>query len=464
MTRLIRSEAAGEAPQQSRAPKMVQHGDVLGPSAPVDLNDTGVETSTLLGLAIKLAYTVPHFTTEWVVRQMCLPLGIVQELIEQLRSDRLVEPLGQVGPFNLRYAITQRGRENAARLLEISGYMGPAPVSLDAYTTLLEWQMSHSRPVSVQDVQAALSELVLSDEVVQLAGMAISSGRSLFMFGPPGNGKTSLGRLLHTALQGELWVPHCLCVETDIIRFFDPQSHEVIDAGTEPAKGSVPPASRSQTPSPVEQAGALDQRWVRIRRPLIVVGGEVTLDSFDLIYSSALRYYEAPLHFKANGGTFLIDDFGRERIDPHEMLNRWITPLEHQTDYLTIRAGQKIKVPLRQTLIIATNLSPDTVTDPAFLRRMGYRVYLGSPSPEQYAQIFERYVQRLGLEAPPGIIARVLDRYKADGRELRCCEPRDLLERVCDICRFREQPLTLNEELLDLAWLGYFGNKQPLRW
>jgi hypothetical protein len=199
---------------------------------------------------------------------------------------------------------------------------------------------------------------------------------------------------------------------------------------------------------------------VRIRRPLVVVGGEVTLDSFDLSYSTAVRYYEAPLHFKANGGTFLIDDFGRERVDPHEMLNRWITPLEHQIDYLTIRAGQKIKVPLRQTLIIATNLSPESVTDPAFLRRMGYRVYLGSPTPEQYGQIFERYVQRLGLEAPPGIIPRLLDRYKAEGRELRCCEPRDLLERICDICRFREQPLILKEELLDLAWIGYFGSKQ----
>src|SRR5262249_6403959 len=156
----------------------------------------------------------------------------------------------------------------------------------------------------------------------------------------PGNGKTSLGRMLHAAHKGDLWVPHCLSVESDVIRFFDPQCHQVIATNT-------------------EQTAALDQRWVRIRRPLVVVGGEVTLDSFDLSYSTAERYYEAPLHFKANGGTFLIDDFGRERIDPHILLNRWITPLEHQIDYLTIRAGQKIEVPLRQTLIIATNLSPD---------------------------------------------------------------------------------------------------------
>ena len=218
---------------------------------------------------------------------------------------------------------------------------------------------------------------MLAPEAVQLAGLAISSGRSLFVFGPPGNGKTSLGRMLHAALKGDLWVPHCISVENDIIRFFDPHCHDFVAADA-------------------EHAFSFDQRWVRIRRPLIVVGGEVTLDSFDLMYSAALRDYEAPLHFKANGGTFLIDDYGRERIDPHQLLNRWITPLEHQIDYLTIRTGQKIKVPLRQTLIIATNLSPETVTDPAFLRRMGYRLYMGYANPEQYRKIFERYLAALG--------------------------------------------------------------------
>jgi hypothetical protein len=423
---------------------MVVQGDVAGPIAPVDLKDTGVEKTTLHGLAVKLAYTAPHFTTEWATRHLRLPLPVVQQLIEQLCSDGLVETLGQVGPLNFRYTISQRGRERAGRLFEISGYVGPAPVSLEAYTTMLEWQMAHTPCVTPQDVTRALSDLVLTPEALQLAGLAISSGRSLFVHGPPGNGKTSLGRMLHAALKGDLWVPHCLSVENDIIRFFDPQCHEVIES----EKGSDP------------LSGAIDQRWVRIRRPLVVVGGEVTLDSFDLIYSSALRYYEAPLHFKANGGTFLIDDFGRERIDPHVLLNRWITPLEHQIDYLTIRAGQKIKVPLRQTLIIATNLNPDAVTDPAFLRRMGYRLYLGYPTPEHYGQIFERYLQRLGQKASPGIIPWLLNRYKAEGREPRCCEPRDLLERTADICRFREQPLTVNEEMLALAWTGYFGNKQ----
>jgi hypothetical protein len=442
MTRLPPSdEAIGETQPELRSPKMVQYGDVLGPCAPVKLHDTGVDGAVLQDLAIKLAYSVPHFTTEWATRRLRLPLPIVQELMEQLRADRLLEILGQIGPFNLRYTISQRGRERAGRLLEICGYIGPAPVSLEGYTAFLEWQIAHSPRMQAADVQSALADLVLTPQATQLAGLAISSGRSLFVFGPPGNGKTSLGRMLHGALRGELWIPHCISVENDIIRFFDPHCHQVVDAATEPT-------------------ATIDQRWLRIRRPLVVVGGEVTLDSFDLIYSPTQRYYEAPLQFKANGGTFLMDDFGRERIEWDQLLNRWITPLEHQLDYLTIRAGQKIQVPLRQTLIIATNLNPDRVTDPAFIRRMGYRLYLGPPSPEQYTQIFERYVQRMGLSAPPDIMQRLLERYKTEARELRCCEPRDLLERVSDICRFREQPLGLNEEILDLAWTGYFGNKQ----
>ena len=183
----------------------------------------------------------------------------------------------------------------------------------------------------------------------------------------------------------------------------------------------------------------------------------MTLDSFDLTYSPALRYYEAPLHLKANGGTYLIDDFGRQRVDPHELLNRWIVPLEHRIDYLTLHTGQKIQVPFRVMLIIATNLDIGAITDPAFLRRMGYRLHVGSPTPERYAVIFERYAARRGLVVPPGMVGRLLERYRATGRELRSCEPRDLIERAEDICRFRGLPLELTDEVVDLAWAGYFG-------
>src|SRR5262249_27073372 len=193
-----------------------------------------------------------------------------------------------------------------------------------------------------------------------------------------------------------------------------------------------------------------------------VVGGELTLEYLDLVYSPTLRYYEAPPHLKSNGGVFLVDDFGRERVSPLQLLNRFITPMEHHIDYFTLSTGQKIQVPLRHVLIIATNLSPDTVTDPAFLRRMGYRLLLEGPSPEQYAKIFNSYAEKQGTAVPPGLLDRVLARYKAENRELRACEPRDLIERSRDLCRFEGKPLELNSKVLHLAWTGYFGT-EPLK-
>ncbi len=223
-----------------------------------------------------------------------------------------------------------------------------------------------------------------------------------------------------------------------MIRVFDPHVHQQVE---------------------IERPEVVDQRWVRIRRPLVVVGGELTLDLLDLIYIPSQRYYEAPPHLKANGGVFLVDDFGRERVEPEQLLNRFITPMEYQIDYFTLRTGQKIQVPLRHVLIIATNLSPELVTDPAFLRRMGYRVYLGAPTPEQYGRIFKVYAQRQGVEVAPALIDQLLERYRVQNRELRACEPRDLIERARDICRFHSRALELTPEVLDLAWAGYFGDE-----
>jgi len=227
-----------------------------------------------------------------------------------------------------------------------------------------------------------------------------------------------------------------------VIRVFDEQIHQ-------------------RAAIPGERPGMVDPRWVRIRRPLVVVGGELTLEFLDLMYIPTLHYYEAPPHLKANGGVFLVDDFGRERISPEQLLNRFITPMEHQIDYFTLRTGQKLQLPLRHVLIIATNPSPETVTDPAFLRRMGYRLYLGHPTPEQYAQIFREYAERQGVVAAPEVINGVLASYRAENKELRACQPRDLIERARDICRFHNKPLELTREVLDVAWIGYFGSELP---
>lgn len=411
------------------------------PMAPEKLADVDVNPSLLVDLTLKLAHTVPRFTTEWASQKLCLPLQIVEEMCYQLKHDHLVEVLGQEGPFNYRYAATQRGREQAERLLEISGYVGPAPVSVEAYSAMLNWQSVDRVGVTFEDVEAAISELVLPPEAVEVAALSVYSGRSLFLFGPAGNGKTSLGRMLHRVFDGNIWIPYSICLDQNIIRVFDSHIHE---------------------PAGTPQSGKIDHRWQYVRRPFVVAGGEMTIEELDLAYSSSLRFYEAPPHVKANGGTFLIDDLGRQRVDAHDLLNRWIIPLEHRTDHLTLVTGQKLELPFRLMLIVATNLTVSEVADPAFLRRMGYRLNVASPTKENYAKIFRRYADAQNVKIETELIQQIIQRYETEERELRASEPRDLVERTRDICLLQGRPLELNQEVLDIAWRGYFGNSETI--
>ncbi len=434
--------ATPDAPSKDpHLPPMHRVGDLVAPKAPHDIPAVRLDDGALTDLVVKLAYTVSRFTTDWVRQQLHLSLPLVQDILLEVCREGMTEELLTTSQSSSHYRITDRGREYAARCLEVCGYIGPAPVRLEAYAAMLRWQFANSPQVTPEHVAAALSGLVVSPKAAQLAGLAVSSGRSLFVYGPSGNGKSSLGRQIHGALQGDCWMPYAISVGNTVIRVFDDQNHQ-------------------RVPLSAERAAAIDQRWVRIRRPLVIVGGELTLESLDLIYSPSLRSYEAPPHLKANGGVFLVDDFGRERVSPDQLLNRFITPMEYHIDYFTLRTGQKIQIPLHHVLIVATNLSPEKVTDPAFLRRMGYRLYLGPPSPEQYARIFQQYAQRCGATVAPEMIERLLQRYRAQNRELRGCEPRDLIERARDVCRFQGKPLELTSKVLDLAWTGYFGEQK----
>jgi hypothetical protein len=430
--------SADTASKDPDLPPLVKVGDTICPGAPHTRESVDKELGDLNDLAIKLGASVARFTTDWVSEQLRLSMPLTREILERLTAEGLIEELWQTGTGSAHYRIAQQGRDLAARLTEACAYIGPAPVRLETYSAMLRWQFATTPAVKPEHVTASLSELVLPKKSVQLAGLAVSSGRSLFVYGPSGNGKSSIGRKIHAALPGDYWVPYAIAVAGSIIRVFDEQAHQRTGFG-------------------VDKPDVIDQRWLRIKRPMVVVGGELTLDMLDLIYSPSFRFYEAPPHLKSNGGVFLVDDFGRERVSPEQLLNRFITPMEHSFDYFTLRSGQKICLPLRHVLVIATNLGPETVTDPAFLRRMGYRLYLGSPTVEQYTRIFKEYAERVGVAVAPEVIDIVLAKYREQDREMRACEPRDLIERSRDICKFHNRALELTPKVLEVAWTGYFG-------
>lgn len=419
--------------------KTIEISGISGPQSPATLDEFGIEPQVMSEICLKFALGVPHFTSAWMAERLAMPLVIVNEMLDQLRADHLLEVLGSTGAFGFRYSISSLGKQHALRLMEISGYVGPTPVSLTDYTDMINMQVDQTNHVAAEQVQKSLASLVLPEQAMMIAGLALSSTRSLFVFGPPGNGKTALARGLNAAQAEGIWIPHAICIDQNIIRIYDEHIHEPL-------------------PVDADSARLFDGRWVRIKRPMVVVGGELTIDDLDLKFSPSMRYYEAPIQMKANGGIFLVDDFGRQRANPKELLNRWIVPMENRLDYLSMANGQKIQIPFRLCLIFATNLNPKDVTDPAFLRRIGYRLEIKPPGKEQYATIFHRYARQIKGRLDEQSLGWLFDRYEKEGRELRGCEPRDLLERVREICEYRDEPeISINPANLEFAWTAYFG-------
>ncbi len=408
------------------------------PPRPINVQNTKLDFGFLADLALKIVYADTNCTTDRAAEKLKLSTTVTEDLLQHLYREKFVEIRGLKSFGNNRYGMLDRGWQRAQRLLDMNGYIGPAPVSLEAYTDMILRQTTAREAIRPEAVRGAMSGLVLPESTVQTLGLVASSRRSLFMTGPSGNGKTSIATALHQAQSGDLWIPYAIEVDGQIIKVFDLHNHQ---------------------PIPVEGVGEYDERWIKIKRPLIIVGGEMTIETMDLIYSQSVKFYEAPFQMKSNGGTLVIDDFGRQRVDPHDLLNRWIVPLEGRVDYLTLHTGKKIEVPFEQLLIFATNLDPSDLVDDAFLRRMGYRLFVHPPTKDTYAEIFQKYVQANGLRYDPSLLDFVFQLYAKDQRPLRGCEPRDIIQRCVDLCKYENRPKALSDELLDLAWKNYFGTK-----
>jgi hypothetical protein len=411
--------------------------DAFVPPSPTTVDDSGLDFGFLSDLALKAVYADTSCTTHRAAQRLALPLGVVDTLLQHLYREHFIEIRETLSSQNRRYAMLDRGWERVRRLLDLNAYIGEAPVSLAAYTAMVKKQEAHRPLVSLDAIRTSLSGLVLPDHIVHLLGVVANSGRSLFITGAPGNGKTSVARALHFALDRDIWIPRAIEVDGQIINVFD--SHNHVPADPQPA---VP----------------YDQRWIKIRRPLVIVGGELTIEDMDLTYDQTVKFYEAPFQVKSNGGTLLIDDFGRQRVRPRDLFNRWIIPLENHVDYLTLHTGKKIQVPFEQLLIFASNLDLADLAEEAFLRRLGYRLAVESPTSDIYGRILRKYVEACRMRYDPRLLDALLERYQREARDMRACQPRDLVDRCQDICRYENRPLMLTKELLDRAWVYYFGS------
>ena len=415
----------------------------LGPPTPEELDETGVPPAFLRDLALKHVATLADPTTSAVAERLHLPLALVDELLYELYREKYIEIRLQSALGMSRYAMLDHGWERVTRLQSQSGYAGPAPVPLDDYAHMMRLQAAPSMPASMEAVRRAFGDLVLPESLIQTLGCVINSRSSLFLTGPPGTGKTAIAERINSVLNGSIWIPYAIEIDGQVVRVFDAHTHTPVDP----------------KPAVLEH----DRRWVQIRRPMVMVGGELTLENTDLVWSESTRFYEAPFQLKSNGGTLVIDELGRQRVSCRDLLNRWILPLEKRFDYLTLHSGKKVQVPFEQLVVFSTNLDEDDIVDEAFLRRMGYRAKLDVPSPAAYGEIFRRAVAAKRVTTDDETVGYLLHKYGEEGRAMKSCEPRDLLNRIADICAFEGRPLEVSRQLIDIAWSNYFGTQHSFQ-
>ena len=413
------------------------------PATPAGLSETGIAPRSLLNLMIKFMHVEGVETVLDLAERMKLPRLIVQQLMDEATQLRFVQALGAAGSLalSIRFALSEQGRTEAKEALEISQYLGPAPVSLAAYQAQIARQRISNELLDAESMRKGFEGLVVPEHYIRKLLPAVSAGRSVLLFGPPGNGKTTLATRISGLFRDIVYVPYAVEVGGQIIKIFDPTLHK------ESAPKSLPSVSAFSL-----ARSEFDERWVACRRPVAMAGGELTLEMLDLQYNPESRFYDAPLHVKAFNGMFLIDDFGRQKFSPNDLLNRWIVPMETQFDFLKLSSGASFSLPFDLLLIFSTNLQPSDLMDPAFLRRIQYKIKLFAPSREEYRQIFNAVAASRGLTLSDDVFDFIVDRLTRDTAfGLAYYQPRFICEQALEACKCFNLPLHLTRTLADEA-------------
>ncbi|CAN5880800.1 ATPase with chaperone activity [soil metagenome] len=404
--------------------------------------EAGLTPALVESLVLKFLLGIGLATGRRIADELGLPFGMFPDFLRQLKAQQIVSYTNSAAANDYYYSLTDSGRARAKIYLEECAYVGTAPVPFADYIESVGAQTIADEHPKEEDLRRAFSDLLISPEMFRMLGPAINSGRGMFLYGYPGNGKTSIAERITRCFGTTVWIPRVINVEGQILKLYDPANHEPIHM----RRGGI------------LRSDDQDDRWIEIKRPTIVAGGELTMESLEIYFDPITKICESPLQMKSNNGTFLIDDFGRQRMQPIELLNRWIVPLEKRYDFLRLPNGKKIRVPFDQLILFSTNLEPKHLVDEAFLRRIPYKINAADPTEEMFRQMFGIFAPKLGFEdVNQEAIDYLIERhYHEVNRPFRCCQPRDLLLQIRNYCIYMNFPLEMRPEYFDFAAGNYF--------